>query len=200
MNGQLPDERLARLRARDHEAFNDFVREHHGAVYRMAHRLLRHAEDALEVTQESFLAAYEGIARYEGRATLKTWLLSIAYRKTMDRMKVRYSESHTVSGVLDDDALWRIAQSVPRLTDWGIDPEQHYARGELSERLHEALARLTPETRSVFELRDLQGLSSRETADVLGISEGAVRVRLHRVRQYLVAELQLLFGGKGAQP
>ena len=102
--------------------------------------------------------------------------------------------------MLDDDDLWRIAQSVQRLTDWAVDPEQHYARGELRERLHEALARLTPETRSVFELRDLQGLSSQETAEVLGISEGAVRVRLHRVRQYLMAELQSLFGGKGAQP
>jgi len=197
MSSQLPDDWIERLRAREHEAFNELVRLHHGAVYRLALRMLRHRDDAQEVAQESFLAAYEGIGGFAGRASLKTWLLSIAYRKTVDRLKRRGDEGAIISGVLDDSELWRIAQSVQNLTDWGVNPEQHYSRTQLSEHLGTSLGRLPADSRAVFELRDLQGLTSQEAADILGISEGAVRVRLHRVRQYLMRELQSLFGGSG---
>ena len=200
MDGQLTKEQLALLRAGDHAAFNAFVRAQHGVVYRLSWRLLRHAHDAQEVTQEAFLAAFEGIAGFEGRASPRSWLLAIAYRKAMDRLRRRIGESNVLTSLLDDDALWKIAQRVEHLTDWGANPEQHMVTSQVREHLDAALARLTPETRSVFELRDLQGLTSQETADVLGISDGAVRVRLHRVRQYLMAELQSLLGERGVRP
>ena len=200
MGGQLSEDWLERLRARDHEAFNQFVRLYHAAAFRLAQRLLRHADDAQEVTQDAFLAAYEGIAGFEQRASPRTWLLAITYRKALDRLKRRASEGHLLSGVLDDDALWKIAQRVEHLTDWGENPEHHFSRAEFTERLNSALGRLPAESRAVFELRDVQGLSTLEAAQVLGMSEGALRVRLHRVRQYLMSELQSLFGGKGVQP
>jgi RNA polymerase sigma-70 factor (ECF subfamily) len=200
MSGDLPEDWLERLRAQDHEAFNTLVRLHHAAVFRLAQRLLRNADDAQEVAQECFLAAYEGIGRFQQRASVKTWLLSIAYRKAVDRLQRRSQEGHLVSGALDDSELWKIAQSVEQLTDWGRNPEQTFRSTELREHLGAALARLPAESRAVFELRDVQGLSSQEAAEVLEINEGAVRVRLHRVRQYLMRELQSLFGGKGVQP
>jgi RNA polymerase sigma-70 factor (ECF subfamily) len=200
MSGQPPEDWLTRLQARDHEAFADLVRQHHGAVFRMAQRLLRHRDDAQEVVQETFLAAYEGIAGFQQRASIKTWLLAIAWRKAVDRLNHRSGEAHVRSDALDDDTLWRLAQSVEHLTDWGGNPEHHVARQQLSELLRAALARLPDDARAVYELRDVQGLSSQDAAEVLGLSEGAVRVRLHRVRQYLLRELQALLGLTGAQP
>ena len=198
MSGQPPDNWLERLRAGGHEAFNDLVRRHHGSVFRLALRMLRNRADAQEVAQESFLAAYQGIAGYEARASLQTWLLSIAYRKAMDRLR-RDSAAPWSTGTLNDAELGRIAESVQGVTDWDENPEQHYGRSQVREQLRAALARLPAESRAVFELRDMQGFSSQETAQVLGIAEGTVRVRLHRVRQYLMGELGFLFGGKGTR-
>ena len=200
MRSDLPEDWLERLQAQDHEAFNTLVRLQHAAVFRLAERMLRNRDDAQEVAQESFLAAYEGIGRFQQRASIKTWLLSITYRKAVDRLQRRTQEGTLLAGTLDDNELWKIAQSVEQLTDWGRNPEQAFNRLEVREHLDAALAKVPAESRAVFELRDVQGLSSQEAAEVLGINEGAVRVRLHRVRQYLMRELQSLFGGKGVQP
>jgi len=197
MAEQRPENLVERLRARDAEAFNELVRLFHGSVYRLAFRLLRHADDAQEAAQDTFLAAYQGIAGFQERAGVRTWLLSIAYRKAVDRLKRRTEESHVASGMLDEEALWKIARNVDDLTDWGDNPEQTFGYQQLNDHLHAALDKLPVEARAVFELRDLQGLSTREAAEVLGIAEGAVRVRLHRVRQFLMRELQALFGERG---
>lgn len=199
MSEQPDDPSLERLRAQDHEAFSELVRHYHGAVYRLALRLLRHSDDAQETAQETFLAAYEAVREFQGRSSVKTWLLSITYRKAVDRLQQRAGLRHVASSMLDESELARIARSVESLTDWGLNPEQHARYGQLTERLNAALATLPTESRAVFELRDLQGLSSREAADVLGLSEGAVRVRLHRVRQYLMGELHALFGEAGVR-
>lgn len=189
---------IARLRAGDREAFDTLVREHHAAIYKLLNRLLHHADDAQEVTQEVFLAAYEGIAAYEGRAGLRTWLLAIAYRKGVDRLKRQRTERGLLQGELDDETLWTRVQSVERFTDWRTNPEQTVNYQQVSSALHQALAQLPADSRAVFELRDLQGLDTRETAEVLGLNEGAVRVRLHRVRQFLMTELEGVLGsGRG---
>ncbi len=200
MSASVSENLVERLRAGDHEAFNDLVRELHGAVYRLANRLVRNQDDAQEVAQETFLAAYEGIGGFQERASIKTWLLSITYRKAVDRLKRRADERHIDSGMLDDSELWKIAHdSVEKFTDWGENPEQYFSNNQLTEFLSRALDKIPPDSKAVFELRDLQGLSSKEAAEALGMNEGAVRVRLHRVRQYLVKELQTLFGERGKQ-
>lgn len=198
MSVESLDKWLERLRAGEHEAFDELVRRYHGPVFRLAFRLLHNRDDAQEVAQESFLAAYQGIAGYAARASLQTWLLSIAYRKAVDRLR-RDDRTVVSAGTLDDAELRRIAQDVQSLTDWVEDPEQHFERGQLREQLRVALARLPAESQAVFELRDVQGLSSREAAQVLGVAEGTLRVRLHRVRQYLMTELKSALGGKGVQ-
>lgn len=197
MSGQSSDNFIERLRAREHEAFNRLVMDCHTSVYRLAYRLLRNADDAQDVAQESFLAAYEGIGGFQQRASIKTWLLSITYRKAVDRVRKRAEESHIGSDALDDAGLWKIAQSVESFTDWGVNPEQSFSNDQMKDHLRAALNKLPAQSKAVFELRDLQGFSSKETSDILGINEGAVRVRLHRVRQFLMSELQTLFGGKG---
>ena len=194
---EIPENLTSRLRNGEREAFDDLVRLCHAPVYRLALRMLRNPDDAQEVAQESFLAAFVGIGGFQERSNIRTWLLSIVYRKAVDRMKKRTEEGRILSGVLGDDELWKIAHSVQDFTDWGANPEQIYSRNEISDRLAKALGKIPAESSAVFELRDIQGLNSRETSEILGIKEGAVRVRLHRVRQILMVEMQQLFGERG---
>ena len=197
MSGQLPDDLLDRLRAGEHDAFNELVRRLHGPVYRLALRLLRNRDDAQEIAQDSFVAAYQGIDSFQARASLQTWLLSITYRKAVDRLR-RDRDAPLSAGAFNEEDLRRIAQNVDVLTDWGANPERYFEQTQVREQLRAALARLPAEARAVFELRDVQGLSTQEAADVLGMTEANVRVRLHRVRQYLMGELESLHGGPGA--
>ena len=190
---------IGRLKAAEPEAFNELVRQFHGPVYRLAARLVRNRDDAQEVAQEVFLAAYQGIAGFQGESALATWLLAIAYRKAMDRLRLRKANEWQLQGQLEELPEWQRATSVERFTDWEDTPEETYQRGELKLLLEGALEKVPAEARAVLELRDMQGLSFRETAQVLGISEGAARVRLHRVRQFLLAQLQD-YASSGGRP
>ena len=196
MTDQPPENLVARLQAREHDAFDQLVRLCHAPVFRLAQRLLRNVDDAQEVAQDTFLAAYEGIGGFQGRASIKTWLMAITYRKAVDRLKKRTDEKLQLAGGFDDSELWKIAKNVDDFTDWGENPEEHMNRRQISGVLDQALSKLPADSRAVFELRDIQGLSSREASEILGLNEGAIRVRLHRVRQYLMRELQNLLGEK----
>lgn len=194
------DKLVERLRSGDREAFNEVVRACHPAMYRLANRLVQHADDAQEVVQEAFLAAFQGIGTFEQRSSVRTWLMAITYRKAVDRLKARRTESWHISGRLEDADFWDRNKVVQNITEWSANPEQTFDSVRLSESLHEALKKVPAQSRAVFELRDLQGMSSREAAQVLDMSEGAVRVRLHRVRQFLMMELNDLFGRSGKTP
>ena len=188
------DPSAEKLAAGDAETFNELVRRFHGSLYRLAVRLVRNEHDAQEIVQESFLAAYEGRAQFQGRSKVRTWLLSITYHKAVDCLKLRTRDAWSLTGNIEESPLWERADKVGEFTDWGQNPEQYFQRGQLLETLERALREVPAESRAVFELRDMQGMSSKEVAETLGISEGAARVRLHRVRQYLMGRLQGLFG------
>lgn len=199
VTGKFPDNFVSRLRKREHEAFNELVRLCHGSVFGLARRLLHDVDDAQEVSQDTFLAAYEGIDGFQERANIRTWLLSIGYRKGMDRLRRRIEEGKLLSGGFDEAEMWKIAQNVDEFTDWGRNPEQYVNRNQVFDGLERALKKIPAESRAVFELRDLQGFSSKEVSEVLGLNEGAVRVRLHRVRQLLMRELQSFFENREAR-
>lgn len=185
---------VEKVAAGDPETFNDLVRRFHGSLYRLALRLVRNEHDAQEIVQESFLAAYEGCAKFQGRSKVRTWLLSITYHKAVDRLKRRTRDAWSLTGNLEESPLWDRVEKVGEFTDWSQDPEQYFQRTQLLETLEGALREVPAESKAVFELRDVQGMSSKEVAETLGISEGAARVRLHRVRQFLLGRLQGLFG------
>ena len=197
MNESNRAEFAARLRAKDADAFDELIRQHHPSLYQLARRVVGDPHDAQEVVQEAFLAAYQAIAGFNGLASPKTWLLSIAYRKALDLLRRRRVRQWWISGDLEESDLWKKVQMVEKFTDWGDNPEHYYRELQLQEFLKKLLEEVPAESKAVFELRDLQGLGSRETAEILQISEGAVRVRLHRVRQYITAELQILFEKTG---
>ncbi|MBI4083543.1 MAG: sigma-70 family RNA polymerase sigma factor [Candidatus Lambdaproteobacteria bacterium] len=181
---------VRRAKAGDAGAFDDLLRRHHGAVHRLVNRMLRNDADAQEITQETFLSAYQGLAGFDGRARFNTWLLAIAYNKAIDRLKRQRRDPWTITGDLDESELWRRSANVHGFTDWGLTPEQTVLRKELRALLDDALAQVPALNRAVFELRDIQGLTSREVAEALALSEGAVRVRLHRTRQLLLGRLR----------
>lgn len=184
---------IDRLLKGEREAFDTLVRQCHGSVYRLAMRMLGHSDDAQEVAQETFLSAYQGIAKFREEANIRTWLLAIAYRKSIDWLKKRNHDQLHLSENLEE-FLEKRTNNVSLVTEWWKNPEYYYSNNEVSELIRDALGEVPAESRAVFELRDIQGLSSKEAAETLGLSEGALRVRLHRVRQYLMLQLGDVLG------
>jgi RNA polymerase sigma-70 factor (ECF subfamily) len=147
------------------------------------------AEDAV---QEDFASALSGISSFRGEARLSTWLHRIVYTKAIDLLRQRAREAPLEDDVAElgpeDD---RLAHS----PSWSRPPDDLLASAETRAALEEAMGGLTPLQRGVFELREMEGRTTEETAAALGISEGSVRVHLHRARLRLRARLAPRFGG-----
>ncbi|MCZ6646698.1 MAG: sigma-70 family RNA polymerase sigma factor, partial [SAR324 cluster bacterium] len=187
----------ARVINGDKSAFDELVRLYHPALFRLANRLMRNLDDAQEVVQESFLAAYEGMGRFKGQSHIRTWLFSITYNKAVDRLKKATRDNWYIAGDLEKADFWENVEKVNKFTDWRANPEQNLQAAQIRETLAKALNSVPAESKAVFELRDVQGLTSREVADALEIEEGTVRVRLHRVRQYLMVAMQDFYDQEG---
>ncbi len=181
---------LARLRAGDKSACAECVERHANGVYRLALRLLRDDAEAEDVVQETFLNAFKAINSFDGRSKLSTWLYRIAYNAAL--MRLRRSRPLTVS--VDDPELSDDGFETPRqLFDWCCLPEQDFETDEARAQLEEAIQELPEKLRAVFVLRELEGLSTEETAQALGVSAEAVKTRLHRARLRLRERLSAYF-------
>ena len=183
---------LQALRAGDASALAALFDTYADRLYRLAQGLLRNPDEAEDVVQETFLKALTHLDRFEGRSRLSTWLYRVAYNASIDRLR-RQGESALPS----DDRETEEAGAVPLpqvLVEWRT-PEEILIDAEAQAALDEAIQALSESLRVVFVLRDIEGLSTAETAQVLGISPGAVKVRLHRARLALRERLALLFAG-----
>lgn len=180
-----PDaELLARLRAGDEGAFRELVREQMPILLRVTRRLLRSEDEARDAVQDAFVAAFRGLERFRGESRVGTWLYRIAVNAALARLRAR-AGAEEVS--LDD---W-----LPRFVDDGHAaepsapwPEEASAGAEQAEtraQVRRCIDRLPETYRTVILLRDIEELSTDEAAEALGISPGAVKVRLHRARQAL---------------
>lgn len=183
-------ELLARIRAGDREACDECVRLHAPAVYRLALRMMRDPAEAEDVMQEAFLNAFRGIERFDGRAALKTWLYRIAYNAALSRLQRSRAETVSIeeSGGADDGT------PAPRqFFDWSNLPERELERAELREELESAIRELPEKMRAVFVMRELEGLSTEQTAESLGVRIEVVKTRLHRARLWLRERLSSYF-------
>ena len=146
--------------------------------------------EAEDVMQETFLNAFRAIDSFEGRSSLSTWLYRITHNAAM--MRLRRSNPTTVSV---EETLSPETQSiVPRqLFDWCCLPEEDFESEEVRGELELAIRELPEGLKAVFVLRELEGLSTRETAEALDLSEAAVKVRLHRARLWLRERLTPYF-------
>lgn len=181
------------LKAGDREAFAAMVEEYSDQLYRLALRMLGNPQEAEDVLQEAFLNAYKALERFEGRSSLGTWLYRITTNQAL--MHLRKSQPDFVS--VDEPLPGKEGSLIPRqLKDWCCLPEKEFMTQETQEQLELAINMLSPALRAAFVLRDLHGLSTRETADVLDISESAVKTRLLRARLELRESMSTYFGDR----
>ena len=161
-------------------------------LHRTAFRRMGNVADAEDAVQDALLSAYSHIDQFRGQARMSTWLTSIVINSV--RMKLRRRSWH-LNVSLDEDER---DQDAHRLSDIVSDPrpspEEECGRAERAELLVQSLASLSPILRQAFQLRDIDGLSIRETAQTLGVSDGTVKARLSRARTKLKKLLQRSLG------
>ncbi len=181
---------VARLKAGDQLAYGELVEQNANRIYRVALRMLGNEADAEDVLQETFLSAFKSIDRFEGRASLSTWLYRIATNAAL--MRLRRKEPVQVS--VDEPIERDDGDLMPRqFFDFCCLPEETLLREEAQAEMLRAVDELTPALRSVFVLRDIEGLSTQETADALDLSISAVKSRLMRARLKLRERLSRYF-------
>ncbi len=186
-------EELALVRAAkagDMRAFEELVRRYDRNVFRIAQHITQNREDAEDVVQEAFLKAYGNLEQFQEQSKFYTWLVRIAVNEALMKLRRRRPE-RTVS--LDQEVQTE-EDSMPReVADWSPNPEQQYSQAELRDILGKTIQGLPASFRTVFVLRDVEGLSTEETADALGLSIPAVKSRLLRARLQLRERLNKYF-------
>lgn len=181
------------------EALAEIITTHQNRVYNVALRMCGNVEDAEETLQETFLNALKALPRFEGRSQLATWLYRIASNACLSRRRRGASQPETLSVDEADDADSENGFTPQFFIDWSHAPEDELLSAELQGVMTEAIKQLPPTLRIVFIWRDLEGLSIEETAEVLGLSTGTVKVRLHRARLKLRELLSGYFATRQAQ-
>ena len=198
--GPSDAELVRRAKAGDLDAFEALANRFEQRVYSLAFRILRQEEDAEDVTQQTFLSALENLAGFRGEASFATWLLRIASHATLKIIRKRkgldsVSLEEVTEANNDSDAI----PHPEYIADWRQSPEELVPRNEIRRLLDDALARLDEKHRLVFLLRDVEGLSVKETADALGLSEANTKVRLLRARLQLRELLTRTLGDPARQ-
>lgn len=178
---------VAALKQRDPDALSQVFTDYSNKIYRLAMSLLNDAQQADGVVQETFLALIQHIDGFEERAKIGTWLYRVAYNECM--MRIRKAKPSVDLTEIDEHS-----ELMPTsLVDWQSIPEVVTGSHEAFEQMNRAIATLSPSLKAVFLLRDVEELSTRETAQSLEISESAVKVRLHRARLLLREQLSAYY-------
>jgi RNA polymerase sigma-70 factor (ECF subfamily) len=185
---------VSRSRQGDSAAFSTLVSRYEGKIFRLAMNITQNREDAEDVLQEAFFKAYEHLDQFQGNSKFYTWIVRIAVNQALMKLRKRKSD-RAVS--LDEQIDTGEDTVVREIATWDPDPEQQYSQEELHNILNEAVQDLAPIYRTVFTLRDIDGLSTEETAEALDLSVPAVKSRLLRARLQLREKLTRLFKRKG---
>ena len=185
---------VAQSREGDTAAFGELVRRYEGKIFRLAQHVTQNLEDAEYVLQETFMKAYEHLDQFQGNSKFYTWIVRIAVNQALMKLR-RRKTAKSVS--LDETIDTGEDTMVREIAAWDENPEQRYTRDELGGILDTAVQSLEPPYRSVFVLRDMDELSTEETAEALGLSVPAVKSRLLRARLQLREKLTRFFKRKG---
>lgn len=181
---------VERAKQGDVHAFEKLVRQYDRQVFRIAQHITQNREDAEDVVQDAFLKAYEKLDQFQGNSKFYTWLVRIAVNESLMRLRKR----RTGKMVSIDEDVETEDGSMPRdLADWSPDPESLYGQSEMAEILKKTIQGLPQGFKVVFLLRDVEGLSTEETAETLGLSIPAVKSRLLRARLQLRERLAKYF-------
>jgi len=185
---------VAQSREGDTVAFGELVRRYEGKIFRLAQHVTQNREDAEDVLQETFMKAYEHLDQFQGNSKFYTWIVRIAVNQALMKLRRRKTDK---SVSLDETIDTGEDTMVREIAAWDEDPEQRFTREELGGILDTAVKSLEPPYRSVFVLRDIDELSTEETAEALGLSIPAVKSRLLRARLQLREKLTRYFKRKG---
>ncbi len=181
---------LEALRAGDRAEFARLVDTYYTPIYRLALKMLAHEQDAEDVLQTTFLKALQHIGNFEGRSSLSTWLYRIAANEALMLLRRKRPQ------VSIDEEPGESDDSLPmpeQFTDWCCLPEKEFATTEARRQLDRAIQQLPEKLRVVFLLRDIEGLSIKETGEALNLTETAVKTRLLRARLALREQLSAYF-------
>ena len=173
---ELSPEPIAECYQSKVQELTDVINHHSTRFRRIALRHLSNVADAEDAVQDALLSAFTHVNQFRGQAKMSTWLTTIVINSA--RMKLRRRLT-SVQLVLDENDG---PQDLPTLSDTRPSPEEAYHGREIAETLAHATSRLSPTLRTTFHLRNIDGLSIRETADLLGVPTGAVKARLARAR------------------
>jgi RNA polymerase sigma-70 factor, ECF subfamily len=185
---------MSALRSGDKLEFSRVVEAYSGRLYRLIFRMVNQPQDAEDILQETFIKVFKNVDRFDGRSKLSTWLYRIATNEAL--MQLRRKNPEMVSIEEPDSTAEASEQEPLQIVDWCCIPEAELLSDEARLHLDRAVSQLPASLRAVFLLRDIEGLSTLEAADVLGISETALKTRLSRARLWLRNVLSIYYGEK----
>jgi RNA polymerase sigma-70 factor (ECF subfamily) len=178
----------------DAAAFEQLVQRYDRKLFRIAQHITHNREDAQDVVQEAFLKVFRKLSQFRENSQFSTWLTRITVNESLMKLRKQHS-SREVS--IDEDFQSQDQMAVFELADWAPNPEQLYRGSELRNILRSTLQDLQPGLRVVFVLRDIEGFSTEQTAEVLEVTPVAVKARLWRARLQLRERLSKYFGVVG---
>jgi len=168
----------AALKNGNRSEFARLVETYSGQIYRLAMKMLQNQQDAEDILQETFIKAYGALPNFEGRSSLSTWLYRIATNEALMFLRRKRPDQISVEQPSDGDEN----QAPLEIVDWCCLPEGELMSDESRANLDASVEQLPHSLRVVFLLRDIEGLSTRETAEILDLTETAVKTRLSRAR------------------
>ena len=175
----------------DQRAFAQLVENYEARVYNLARKMMRDPQDAEDVLQETFISVFRHLKDFQGESSFSTWLYRIATNASLMKLRGRKTPPLSLDEPVESEDG---ASALPReIVDWGVTPEEALLSGEVRAQMDAAVGALPESLRAVFVLRDIEGLSVQETADVLSISVPNVKTRLHRARLMLRESLSEYF-------
>jgi len=182
----------------DAAALEALVRTHQDRVYGFAVRMCRNVEDAKDILQETFLGVIRSIREFREESKFSTWLYRIASNACLKKRRRGVHDPTPEKELSLDDLMPRPDSEgrKPEIADWSDNAERALLRGELSARMEAAIDKLPKDYKIVLVLRDVEGLSADETAQVVGLSVAAVKSRLHRARVFVRRELAEYLGAE----
>ena len=184
------DVELVRLaQGGDTRAFDELVARYRDKVYRLSYKILRNEDDAAEALQDAFTSAFRGLKNFKSESTFSTWLYRVATNASLMKYRKRRDDHLSLE---QSQSPQRVAEPLA-IPDWSQQPLEELLDTETREVMEEGLRRLPEELRTVFILRDEDGHSNTEVAEMLDLSVPAVKSRLHRARLALRDRLDRYF-------
>jgi RNA polymerase sigma-70 factor (ECF subfamily) len=176
------EELVARARAKDFAAFEQLLDRYEDKIFRLAYRFVRNETEAKEILQDTFLSIWRKLDTFKGDAQFSSWLYRVAANAALMRLRAQKRHPEVSTEELPIDFLDNYGHLPAGGENWAKRPDDELQSEELRRHIQAAVDELPEIYRTVFLIRDVEGLSTEETADVLQISIPTVKTRLHRAR------------------